>query len=273
MTAASTPPLLVATDLDGTLVRSDGSVSAFTRSVLADLESADVPVLFVTARPLRWMEDLWPLVGGHGLAIVSNGAIRYDVAGHRILHLTGIEAELGPPMCAEIAEALPLAEFAIECADGIRFDPRFTDNHGSPLNTPRGPLEQIWSEPVVKLLVQAPGVEPEVLRSTVLQVVGDRAVVTWTGPHLLEISAAGVTKAAGLALVAAELGIAAADVVAFGDMPNDIEMLSWAGTGYAMSNGDESVLAIADAVAPANDDDGVARVLADLFALRSDPTR
>ncbi len=77
----------------------------------------------------------------------------------------------------------------------------------------------------------------------------------------MEISAPGVTKAATLSMLADELGVPASDVVAFGDMPNDLPMLEWAGTAYAMANADPLVLAAADHVAPANDEDGVARVL------------
>lgn len=259
---------LVATDLDGTLVRSDGTVSEYTRQVLAELDARDVPVLFVTARPLRWMTQLWPLVGGHGTAIVSNGAIWFDVEAQRIRHLWGIDAATGLDLAAAITTSLPGATFAIETAAGISYDPRFVDDWQPDPSCPRGPLETIWTAPVVKLLVMAPGVPSDRLRAVCTQAAADRAVATWTGPDLVEISAAGVTKAATLARVCAELGVTAADVVAFGDMPNDIAMLTWAGTGVAMANADPSVLAVADAVAPSNDDDGVAQVLAKRFGLR-----
>ena len=91
-------------------------------------------------------------------------------------------------------------------------------------------------------------------------------VITWSSASsLLEISAPGVTKASTLALVCAELGVGAADVVAFGDMPNDLPLLTWAGTSYAMTNAHPTVLEVADHVAPANDEDGVARVLVGLL--------
>ena len=88
-------PGLVATDLDGTLVRSDGTVSSATQELLATLDRRGVPVVFVTARPLRWMDDLWPMVGRHGMAIVSNGAILYDVAAGRARDVAGIDAAAG----------------------------------------------------------------------------------------------------------------------------------------------------------------------------------
>ena len=93
---------------------------------------------------------------------------------------------------------------------------------------------------------------------------------TWSSTFaLVEISAAGVTKATTLARVAAEMGLGPEDVVAFGDMPNDLPMLAWAGTSYAMANAHPSVRDLADHLAPRNDDDGVAVVLADLFGLSS----
>ena len=67
-----------------------------------------------------------------------------------------------------------------------------------------------------------------------------------------------MTKAAALARVCAGLGIAASDVVAFGDMPNDLAMLEWVGTSYAVANAHPSVLAAVDHVAASNDADGVA---------------
>ena len=56
-------------------------------------------------------------------------------------------------------------------------------------------------------------------------------------------------------------------MIAFGDMPNDLPLLEWAGTSYAMANAHPTVLALADHVAPANDEDGVAAVLAEVFDL------
>src|SRR3954451_16606872 len=72
---------LVATDLDGTLLHSDGTVTARTREVLDAVDRRGGTVVFVTGRPVRWMEPLWHHVGDHGLAICSNGGIVYDVPG------------------------------------------------------------------------------------------------------------------------------------------------------------------------------------------------
>jgi len=260
----------VATDLDGTLLRSDGSVSGLTRRVLAEVETAGVPVVIVTARPLRWMDDLWRLVGSHGRAIVSNGAIVYDVPGRRVLRLDGLEPAVGLPVVAAIRDAVPGAQLAIECADGIRLEETYDEPDHVPPGSPIGPMEEIWTVPAVKLLVRQPDLAADDLRARVVEAVGDDAVPTWSVPGLVEISAPGVTKAAALARLADELDVAALDVVAFGDMPNDLPMLTWAGTSYAVANADPSVLAAATHRAPANDDDGVARVLAQLVGIDLD---
>jgi HAD superfamily hydrolase (TIGR01484 family) len=258
---------LVATDLDGTLLRTGGTVSPYTAEVLEKLDRHGVTVVIVTARPLRWMEHLWQYVGSHGLAIISNGAIVYDVGAGRVRELTGIDADEGLALIEAITAAVPEAAFAIECVSGIRRDPRFVERTEVPEGSPVGELAGLWTEPAAKLMVRREGMDPAELRAKVVEAVGDRAVPTWSGDHLVEISAAGITKASTLARVCSDLGVDARDVVAFGDMPNDLPMLSWAGTSYAMANADQAVIEAADHVAPSNDDDGVASVLVGLFGL------
>jgi len=263
-------PRLVATDLDGTLVRDDGSVSRTTRDVLAALDQRGVPVVIVTARPIRWMADLWPMVGRHGLVIVSNGAAVVEVRGelaHTVRDVRGIEVEPGLALVDAIRAAAPEASFAVECVSGLVRDPTYVETDRFPAGSPVGDLAELWAEPALKLLVKHDAPDPADFRRRVTEAVGEGAIATWTVDGLVEISATGVTKATALARVAEELGVPPAAVVAFGDMPNDLPMLTWAGTSYAMANGHPDVRATADHVAPANDDDGVARVLAGLFNL------
>ena len=260
-------PRLVATDLDGTLLRTDGTVSDRSREVLVALDRAGVPVVFVTGRPLRWMEALWADVGAHGLAIVANGAVVYDVTGARVRDVLGLPREQGLLVAKAIREAVPGAAFAIETVDGIRLGDGFRVRADLPADTPRGPLEEIWDQDATKVLVRHDTVSFEELRAGVTEAVGDLATPSWSMEGLVEISAPGVTKAATLARVATELGVEAAAVIAFGDMPNDLPMLRWAGTAYAMANAHPSVRDAATHEAPANDDDGVATVLTEVFGL------
>jgi HAD superfamily hydrolase (TIGR01484 family) len=261
-------PRLVATDLDGTLVRSDGTISERTRGVIAAVEARGVPVVFVTGRPLRWAEEVFDHVGDHGLAVVSNGALVWDVAADRPRLRRDIDPETVLRVCADLRAAVPGSTFAVETLEGIGLEPDFLERHPVPDGARRGPLDELVTEPVVKLLARHEELGPQDFWDAAEAAIGDRVTITWSSSStLLEISAYGVTKATTLALLTDELGIEPAEVVAFGDMPNDLAMLAWAGTPYAMANAHESVLAAVDRVAPSNDEDGVAEVLAGIFDL------
>jgi Cof subfamily protein (haloacid dehalogenase superfamily) len=269
-------PRLVATDLDGTLLDSGGRVSARTRGVLDALDAAGVPVVFTTGRPIRWMEELWDAVGGHGLAICSNGGIVYDVARREVRAARTIPGEVLLDVARLLRHEVPGTVFALEKTTGFAKEPDFMPRLAVNLapDVPTAPLEDLVDGEVVKLLARHEEHEPEPYWELVAAALGDQVVTTWSSTGtLVEISAAGVTKASTLALVAAEMGLGPADVVAFGDMPNDLPMLEWAGTSYAMANAHPSVRDLADHRAPHHDEDGVATVLADLFGLSLDPSR
>lgn len=263
-----TAPRLVATDLDGTLLDSAGRVSARTRAVLDELDTTGVPVVFTTGRPVRWMEELWDAVGGHGLAICSNGAVVYDVARREVRDHRPVTREVGLALAEAVREAIPGTTFAIEHTEGWASEVAFPKHPDDLTDRTQGAWEDIFRDDVVKVLAVHRDLDPEEFWAQVAEVVGESAVTTWSSSFaLVEISAAGVTKASTLESLAAEMGFAAEDVVAFGDMPNDLPMLEWAGTSYAMANAHPSVRELADHLAPRNDDDGVATVLAELFGL------
>jgi hypothetical protein len=121
---------------------------------------------------------------------------------------------------------------------------------------------EVLGHPAVKLLVRHTGMTSAELQDAAVALLGDVVDITYSSSiGMIEISTAGITKGSGLAEVADLLGVAAEDVVAFGDMPNDLPMLRWAGHGVAMANGHPDVLAVADEVTAANSADGVAQVL------------
>lgn len=261
-------PRLVATDLDGTLVRSDGTVSDYTREVLLELDRRDVPVVFVTGRPLRWAAEVFEHVGSHGLAVVSNGALVWDVARERVDLERSIEPALGIEVCHALRAAIPGTAYAVEDLQGIGVEPEFVERYPLPADSRRAPVDQLFDRPALKLLARHEELEPEEFWDLAEVATGGRLVITWSSAtSLLEISGPGVTKASTLALLCARLGVEAADVVAFGDMPNDLPMLTWAGTSYAMADAHRTVTEVADHVAPGHDEDGVARVLAGVFGL------
>lgn len=259
---------LVATDLDGTLLHTDGTVTARTREVLNAVEALGVTVVFVTGRPVRWMDDLWEHVGGHGLAIVSNGGILYDVHEHAVRMARTIPVEVSIDVAKTLREAVPGTTFAMERIEGFAKEPGFMSRIPPPPDLRVGPAEEILDEHVVKLLARHEEMEPEAFWAEVESHIGHLVTTTWSSVGaLVEMSAAGVTKASTLELLCAERGIDPSQVVAFGDMPNDLAMLEWAGTSYAMANAHATVRELAGHVAPSNEEDGVAAVLAEIFGL------
>jgi hydroxymethylpyrimidine pyrophosphatase-like HAD family hydrolase len=257
---------LVATDLDGTLLHSDGSVTDRTRRALTAVEKLGVTVVFVTGRPIRWMDDLWQHVGGHGLAVCSNGGIVYDVHEHEVRRARTIPVGIGLEVADILRTRIRGTTFAIERTDGFAKEPGFMPRLPPPPDLAQGPLDRILDDRAVKLLARHEELGPERFWEQVESEVGHLVTTTWSSVGaLVEMSAAGVTKASTLQMVCEERGIASQEVVAFGDMPNDLPMLEWAGTSYAMVNAHDSVRALAAHVAPANDEDGVAQVLEQLF--------
>jgi Cof subfamily protein (haloacid dehalogenase superfamily) len=262
------PPRLIATDLDGTLLRSDGTLSARTIAALALVENAGATLVMVTGRPPRWMRPIAELADHRGLAICANGAVLYDLHTEQIVRSRLISAELIAEVVAALREVEPDFRFAVEHGTGFVFEASF--NLGSwdaeSLGGRSVDHETLIGLPGTKLLALHPHTGPDTLMAQAVKILGDAVTVTHSSKSgLLEISAPGVTKASALAELCADLGVTAQEVVAFGDMPNDLPMLLWAGRSYGMANAHPDVLATVTDHAAANNDDGVARALEALF--------
>ncbi|WP_167751841.1 HAD family hydrolase [Streptomyces sp. H23] len=277
--AAATRPRLIATDLDGTLLRDDKSVSPRTVAALAAAEKAGVEVFFVTGRPARWMDVVSAHVHGHGLAICGNGAAVVDLHGgpgkHRFVKVRELPRENALDAVRLLRQAAPGTVYAVEQTYGFHQEPAYPKLHMEvpddllPAEEILAPGGRAAAEPVLKILAFHPELDPDAFLTLARLALGDRANVTRSSPSaLLEISGPDVSKASTLALCCAERGISHEEVVAFGDMPNDVEMLTWAGRSYAMGNAHPDVVAAASGRTVANNDDGVAvvieRMLADL---------
>ncbi|MFB7372519.1 Cof-type HAD-IIB family hydrolase [Streptomyces sp. NPDC056222] len=266
---AAPAPRLIATDLDGTLLRDDKSLSERTVAALAAAERAGIEVFFVTGRPARWMDVVSDHVHGHGLAICANGAAVVDLhAGGSFLKVRPLERSVALEVVSTLRAAAPGTTFAVELTTGIHYEPLYPPFFLDPGATVAIAEKLLFEEepgaaaPVLKLLAQHPELDPDTFLATARAAAGELASFTRSSPTaLLEISGLGVSKASTLALCCAERGISADEVVAFGDMPNDIEMLSWAGRSYAMGNAHPDVIAAASGRTVANNEDGVAVVI------------
>lgn len=262
---------VVATDLDGTLLRPDLTVSAATRDELRRVTEAGRQVVFVTGRPPRWMAPVLQATGHTGTAICANGAVTVDLIGERIVSHHALSADVLVQVAAAIRDELgPDVRFGLELAplgpvtgSTLIHEPGFLP---PALAGRELPLAELWdTADAVKLLARGPG--PVAQTAAVAARVAARVRHLVTVSHasrthqLLEIAPAGVTKATGLATLVADRQVLPGHVVAFGDMPNDIPMLAWAGWGVAVAGAHELVLQVADEVVDDPEHDGLAHWL------------
>jgi Cof subfamily protein (haloacid dehalogenase superfamily) len=269
--APPTTPRLIATDLDGTLVRRDRTISPRTAEVLRRLHSEGVVIVLVTGRPIRWLTGVYTQLSIRPLAVCANGAVTYDPVSDEIVHGAPLSVAALVEATTRLRAAVPDVVFAVEREGGreMRHEADYPvgpweDGHAA---VRPATFDEIVSRPAAKLLVRAGAQPPDEFTALVGACLRGLAEATHSSSSgLAEVSAAGVTKAFGLSRVAASFGIAARDVVAFGDMPNDLPMLGWAGLGVAMANGHPAVRAAAhDVTGVSNDEDGVAVYLESLF--------
>ncbi len=256
---------MVASDLDGTLVREDLTVSARTVAVLAACADRGVDVVFVTGRPPRWMAQIADLTGHRGLAICANGASLYDLVSGEVVRSSPMAADQALIAAEVLRAAMPEAVFALETLSGFRRENEFRPRHAVARLAPAGSLPELLADDpqVLKLLCCSTVRDADAMLALARPLLAGLAEPVHSGASssMLEISAPGVSKASTLAELAARRGIDRVDVVAFGDMPNDVPMLRWAGIGYAMADGHHEAVAAADAIAPPCHEDGVAQVL------------
>lgn len=273
---------MIASDLDGTIIGYEhsrtGWVSPRTVAAFQAAHDAGVQVVYVTGRPIRWLTPVAEGLGHAGPVICSNGAVVYDLVSQTVLESRPVSLETVLEARAMIAALDPSASFGVETLDGFHLDAAFMDrpDADAPAELARGvhvgrSLDEVLPpEPeVVKFLAKTRSSEPDAFLAEVRSLLGELLAVTHSAPgvSLLEMSRPDVNKASTLADFAAHHGIAAHEVVAFGDMPNDLEMIHWAGTGYAVASGHPLLLQAADATAGACDDDGVAAVIEHLLTL------
>ena len=264
------PFRLVASDIDGTLIRSDGTLSPRTIDVI---ERLPVPLVLVTGRPVRWLRQLYDQMSDPPPAVCANGAVVYDPDTDEVLVANPMDVELLLDVAKKLRDAVPDISLAVEVEDGRAFWydenwPMRWDSEHRQVRVLASP-EELTSVPAVKLLARSASAgSPDDFFALVSRTLGGLVETTHSSSSaLVEISAAGVTKAAGLAWLSEREGITAEHVLAFGDMPNDLPMLAWAGHSVAMGNAHPSVVEIADEVTATNDEDGVAVFLEKTFDL------
>jgi Cof subfamily protein (haloacid dehalogenase superfamily) len=254
---------LIATDLDGTLLRRDGTISQRTIEALQRVRGAGMIVVLVSARPPRILCRIAREAGIGGLALCCNGALLYDLDRDCALQSVMIQPEQTRWLVETLRAALPELYFAVEDGLEVTCEPgyyhKFTHKHKANLRVVD--VLSMYSSPAIKLMARHLTWTPEELHASILTLVGAAYSVTYSGGPYLEIATAGVDKASALARLCAQLEIDAREVIAFGDMPNDLSMLRWAGHSVAVANAHSLVLEAVDEITASNEEDGVALVL------------
>lgn len=263
-------PALVACDLDGTFLSPDGTVSALNAHAVLRAQEAGIPVVFATGRPVRWLDVIADLPGAHPTVIASNGAVLYDLGTRQVLDRLCLSPEVALTAVACIREHVPDAAFAFESGTRFGYEPAYrtwVPDTGADPTLHRAPVGDLAAEiSAVKLLVQSRSLGDDALLARVEVCVGTTltATTSWgRGLGLVELSASGVDKASMLARTCARLGVPARRVAAFGDMPNDVSMLSWAGMPRVVANAHPALLALGFPVVPANHESGVGATILD----------
>jgi len=261
MPAPSRLPKLIATDLDGTLLRSDRTLSNFTHDVLRDVEAAGIPLIVVTGRPIGTWLPIASAVPLHGPLVLANGGLVLDRDGVTVLAEWPISPIALQRSMSEIRERVPGVAFAVERGGELVYEKRYPAlAEVPPRRCTEAKAEELHSEPAHMLRVWVEGeLQPKHVATSDL-------TVAFPGPRgFMAAVAAGVTKATAAQWVAARLHVDPADVLAFGDMENDVPMLSWAGTGIAVGRAHPDLLAVAHQLIDGPDGDGIARYLEGLL--------
>jgi len=260
-------PRLIVTDLDGTFLGPDGSISPVNRAAAARAAELDVPFVIATGRPIRWLGVLAGLGSAHPLVVASNGAVVWDLGAGAVVEHTALDPACAGSVVSRLRTGLPGLFLGVETFDGFRCDP------GTPTREPLPPGAVAadllaGGEPVLKVLGFHPELGSAELTARAVALLGDLATVTHSAialPGVVEISAPGVSKASALVRLCQRLGIAAEEVAAFGDMPNDAAMLAWAGAPHVVANAHPTLLAAGFEVVGRNDDSGVGRRVLELL--------
>ena len=262
---------LIATDLDGTFLDSKGRVSELNRRAVLLAAQQGVTTVIATGRPPRWLDGvLDTLRPARPTVIASNGALVVDLDTRRIEQIRPVPADAALEYASRLQRVVPDAHFAVEYSDGWGREPAFTPRQD------RGTVDAVdtladllvTGQPV-KLLASSASLSTQQLAEAGEPLAAGLLTCTYSyvSPQgLLELSAPGISKGSALAGVLAELGLSAAGVAAFGDMPNDLDMLQMAGQPYVMANAHPALLAAGFPVAGDHNDSGVGAVVLRLLA-------
>jgi Cof subfamily protein (haloacid dehalogenase superfamily) len=256
----------VATDLDGTLLRPDGTVSERTVCAVRAARDAGLHVIPMTGRPPRITWDVARQAGLGPLGVCSNGAAVVDISSMEVIETETIGAEVAVDLVTMLRDIFPGAVFALEEMDSFTHETGFVDpawGWEERTDLVADILEAVTSG-CIKLIMRRPGWSAAELLAELKEQVAEKGHVTSSGLDWIEICGPGISKAYAAERVCDRLGVAVGEVLAIGDNHNDLTVLAWAGRAAAPANAIDEVLATVQLVLPPNAEDGVAQLLEEL---------
>lgn len=257
-------PKLIALDLDGTLLNSEKRISTRAFEILREYQRRGSEIVVCTGRPPR-MALAYAEALGARYSVNFNGAVIFDVARQQVKEQFDMNAADALLVAEHLANLHPEfmglfeASYGWFCNDA--FHKHHYKNHPAELSTLEGaphgigPLGSFIDGHVSSFLLRHPELNSALLSKALKSF---EVHCTWSGEHYLEVSAKGVHKLFALEKLCQELGVSASESLAFGNAHNDIEMLSWAGIGVAVSNASNDARVAATELTLSNDEDGVA---------------
>lgn len=257
----------VVTDLDGTIVRTDGTVSPATRAAAAQLHEAGIPLIAATARTPAGLSVLGPLAGQIPGAVCCNGSLGWLPARRETLWRDVLDPRVIKAVADVLACELPDAAFGVYDGHEWAMTPSYLAARGK---WPAGPHRITTLQRITETTGCAIGIchpwLPSASIACSLAAAGispELASVSYGAPDVLDVAPPGIDKGTGVRRLLALLGISASQAICFGDALNDLPMFGPLGVAVAVANAHPEVIAAADIITAAVDDDGFASALRD----------
>jgi Cof subfamily protein (haloacid dehalogenase superfamily) len=254
---------MVAVDLDGTLLTSRKSITPRTHTALRQTVAKGVHVVLATARPPRSVRGYYDALKLTTPTVNYNGALIWNESKKRVIEHVPLDVGTARKVIAWGRKRYPELLVSVEILDKWYTDhtsevPEYMTETAKQF-TPDfvGPIEAFLTVPITKLMLLGDPAWIADIELALVERFGNKIAQTRSDPHLLQIMNPTISKAGGLAKVAASLGVEASEVMAIGDAPNDLQMLEWAGLAVAPENGWEAAKQMAHAIVPSNDADAV----------------
>ncbi len=214
---------LVASDIDGTLLLNWKPISTATIDAIHRCQNAGIPFVLVTGRPMRWLAPIAEQIPDLGRVVCVNGAVVYDIASQSVVDAHTIDAQSLTEIIAAVHVDHPEARFAYETLNGGFIDREFVT--GRPREARIiDDVSELAGEDVVKVLVRLATSDSQAMHDLIDPLVDGTCHASFSEPDngLVELAPFGITKAKTLEDLCDHLGVGRSQVMAFGDMPNDI---------------------------------------------------